>query len=69
MVIANVKGNGFTVEWLKVAVIGVNVDEYKFASLFLVEHMARRKGESTHIGEKPYKEMIFMEKATMVPTH
>jgi len=68
MVITNVEGDGFTMEWLLVAVIGV-VDEYEFANLFLVEHLARRKVESAHIREKPYKEIISMEPSMMVLTH
>jgi len=68
MAITNVKGDGFTMEWLKVAEIGV-VDQHEFANLFLVEHLARSKAESTHIGDKPYKETISIEQGVMVPTN
>jgi hypothetical protein len=66
MAITNVEPDGFTMVWLKIGFVGV-VNEHEFANLFLVEHLARRKGES--IGDKPYKEPISIERDLVVPTH
>ena len=54
--------------WLKAELVGV-VDAHEFANLFLVEHLARRKGESIHIGDRPYKERISIEGGLVVHTH
>jgi hypothetical protein len=67
-VITNVESNGFTMVWLKFGGIGV-VDEHKFTNLFLVEYLARRKGELTHIRDKPDKEKISLKQGAMVITH
>jgi hypothetical protein len=68
MAITKVEPDGFTMVWLKIGFVGV-VNEHEFANLFLVEHLARRKGESIHIGDKPYKEPISIERDQVVHTH
>ena len=54
--------------WLKFGGIGV-IDEHKFANLLLLEYLARRKGESTHIRDKPDKEKIPLKQGVMYVTH
>jgi len=50
MAITDVKRNGFTMEWSKVAEIGV-VDEHEFAILLLVEHLAQERRINSHRGK------------------
>ena len=68
MAITNVEPDGFTMVWLKIKLVAV-VDEHEFANLFLLEHLARGKGESIHVGDKPYKERISIEGSLVVHTH
>jgi hypothetical protein len=68
MAATNVEPDGFTMVWLKYGVIGV-VDEHEFANLSLVEHLARGGGESTHVGDEPNKEKVFIKPDLVVRTH
>ena len=63
----NVEPDGFTMMRLKYGAIGV-VDEHKFANLSVVEHMARGR-ESTHVGDEPNEEKVFIKPDLVVRTH
>ena len=67
--IGNVKGDSFTMELLKLGMLGV-VDEHKLANLVLMNTWLQlQRRNQTHVGNETYEEQILVKTAVVDGTH